>query len=115
MKIQLPNGQSHTLEDNIGIDEKMAVVEDLTKEWAVTIRLNWNSKNVKYFLDSLANYIVWHKEKSEQGYQDKEVLSRKRTEKLSRYKKTSKEVNFSDLNQNQKEALFGETRGTDNE
>lgn len=115
MKIQLPNGQQHNLDDGISLDEKKQVVEDLVEEWRSIIMLNWHSNGVKFFLDSLANYLVWHKEAEEIGYQDKDVLSKKRTERLVRYKKTSKEINFSDLNPNQKEVLFGEVRGADNE
>ncbi len=108
MKIQLPNGQQHILDENIPIEEKIKVVDEITEEWMPTIRKNWNSNSVKFFLDSLGNYLVWHKEPEEKGREDKDVLSRKKMEKMVRFKKTSKTVNFSDLGKEQRNLLFGE-------
>lgn len=113
MKIQLPNGQQHNLDENITLEEKKQVVGDLTEEFMSTIKLNWDSNSVKFFLDSLANYLVWHKEPEEKGSEDKEVLSRKKVEKMSRYKKTSKTINFTDLSLEHKEILLGEVRGAE--
>lgn len=76
--------------------------------------MNWEKNQIKFFLDSLANYLVWHKENREEGKrgsEDKEILSRKKMEKMVRFKKTSKEVNFSDLSKSQHESLFGESFG----
>lgn len=114
VKIQLPNGQQHILDENISLADKKKVVDDLTEEFLpiITEKLNWlNNNSVKYFLDSLSNYIVWHKELDEKGLEDKEILSRKKIEKMVRFKKTSKQINFSDLSNNQKELLFGERGG----
>jgi hypothetical protein len=108
MKIQLPNGQQHTLDEHISLDDKLKVVEELTEEFMEVIKLNWYSNSVKYFLDSLVNYIVWHKEPEEKGLEDKEILSRKKMEKMVRFKKTSKTTNFSDLSKSDSEKLFGE-------
>jgi len=108
MKIQLPNGQQHILDENIPMEEKLQIVDELTEEWMPTLRKNWNSNSVKFFLDSLGNYLVWHKEPEEKGREDKEVLSRKKMEKMVRFKKTSKTVNFSDLSKEQRNLLFGE-------
>ena len=111
MKIQLPNGQQHILDEHISLDEKLKVVEDLTEEFMEIIKLNWNSNSVKFFLDSLTNYIVWHKEDREEGkrgLEDKEILSKKKLEKMVRFKKTSKTTNFSDLSKADAERLFGE-------
>lgn len=113
MNIQLPNGQQQTLDENITIEEKKKVVNDLVDEWDSVISERWNSNSVKFFLDTLANYLVWHKEEKEKGKEDKFVLSRKKTEKLVRFKKTSKTINFTDLNNEIKEKLFGETRGAE--
>ncbi|MFQ3543626.1 hypothetical protein Q7A53_06025 [Halobacillus rhizosphaerae] len=108
MKIQLPNGSQLDLDESITLEEKLETVENLTEEWMPVIKDNWYSNSVKYFLDSLANYIVWHKEPDDKGLEDKEVMSRKKMEKLVRFKKTSKTINFSDLSTEYKEALFGE-------
>lgn len=113
MKIQLPNGRQHNLEESITLEEKLKIVESLTEEFHEIIIKNWNSNSVKFFLDSLTNYLVWHKEIEEKGSEDKEILSRKKVEKLTRYKKTSKQINFTDLSVDLKESLLGETRGAE--
>lgn len=79
------------------------------------LKSNWHSSSVKFFLDTLANYLVWHKETEEKGREDKFVLSRKKMEKLVRHKKTSKTTNFTDLPSELKETLLGEVRGTNND
>ncbi|AKQ08551.1 hypothetical protein PQE66_gp245 [Bacillus phage PBC2] len=66
------------------------------------------SNSVKYFLDTLTNYLVWHKEEDEKWTEDKEVLSRTKVEQMVKFKKRSKYVNFSDLSKEQSELLFGE-------
>src|SRR5690606_34727996 len=111
------------------------VVAGMVEEWNPILSTNWESFSVKVFLDSLANYLVWHKKAklgkncvlhrmanryvkfswamsesglAEKGQEDKYILSRKKMEMLVRYKKTSKTTNFTDLNESQKEVLFGE-------
>lgn len=111
MKIQLPNGQRHELDDGISLDEKVEVVEKLVSEWERIIILNWNSNSVRFFLDSLANYLVWHKEDPNDITEDKEVMSRNKTNRLHRGRI---DTPFSSLNSNQKELLFGEARGAEN-
>lgn len=70
--------------------------------------MNWHSNSVKYFLDSLTNYVVWHKDDEEKGREDKEILSKHKLEKMNKFKGRSKTVNFTDLTLDQKETLFGE-------
>lgn len=111
MKIQLPNGEQLTLDEHISLEEKLQIVKDLSEEFMPLLKLNWHSNSVKYFLDTLANYIVWHKEPEEKGTEDKEILSRKKMEKLVKFKKTSKTTNFTDLSETLKESLLGESRG----
>jgi len=108
MKIQLPDGKQRTLDEHIPLEDKKRIVEDLTEEWMTIIKLNWHSNSVKYFLDSLANYLVWHKEEDLKWTEDKEVLSRTKIEQMVRFKKRSKCINFSDLPEDQAELLFGE-------
>jgi len=108
MKIQLPNGKQKTLDDNIPLEEKKKVVQELTDKWEAIVRLNWHSKSVKYFLDSLANYLVWHKEEDEKQSEDKEVMSRNKTNRLHRGRK---DIPFSCLNDKDSELLFGERGG----
>lgn len=105
LKIQLPDGREKNLDENISLEEKVKVVEELSEEFLSTIQRNWNSNSVKFFLDSLANYMVWHKESEEKGLEDKEIMSRKKMEKLIRMKKTSKSLPFSSLTTLQKESI----------
>jgi len=112
MKIQLPNGQRHELDDGISLDNKIKVVEDLTEEWMDTITRNWDSNSVRFFLDSLANYLCWHKENLDDKSEDKEVMSKNKTNRLHRGRK---DIPFSSLNSQYREMLFGEVRGAENE
>lgn len=105
MKIQLPDGEQHELDENITLKEKLLITKELSERFLPIIHNNWNSNSVKFFLDSLTNYIVWHKEPEDKGTEDKEVLSRKKMEKMVRMKKTSKSVNFTDLSITHKELL----------
>ena len=104
MKIQLPNGERLNLDENITLQEKLEKVEDLTKEWESTIQHNWESISVRYFLDGLANYLVWHKEKEAKGKQDKEVLSIFKVEKMEGKRKANS-TPFSSLSKTKKDFL----------
>lgn len=105
MKIQLPDGEKHTLDEHITLEDKLVVVKELSEKFLPIIEKNWNSNSVKFFLDSLTNYLVWHKEPEDKGSEDKEILSRKKMEKLVKIKKTSKTTNFTDLSTVHKELL----------
>lgn len=113
MKIQLPDGRKEDLNEHITLDEKKQVVEELTERWMPTILLNWDSRSVRFFLDGLSNYLVWHKEEEEKNYsngkrergkQDKEVLSIKRIEEMEG-KRKARTIPFSCLSKTQKEAF----------
>jgi hypothetical protein len=110
MKIQLPNGSKLTLDENITLDEKRQIVEDLTEQWMPTLILNWHSTTVKFFLDNLANYLVWHKEEEDKNKQDKDILSVKRIEEMEG-RRQAKSIPFTSLSKTQKEA-FGMDGGT---
>jgi hypothetical protein len=104
MNIQLPNGKKYNLDETLTIEEKIKKVEEITEEWMPVIRANWFSDSIKFFLDSLANYLVWHKE--EDGIrEDKEVMSRNKTNRLVRGRK---DIPFSSLNSEDKALLLGE-------
>lgn len=111
MKIQLPNGNRLTLDEHITLDEKKQIVEDLTEEWLPTIKSNWHSNSIIFFLDGLANYLVWHKEEEEKNKQDKDVLSIKRIEEMEG-KRKAKSIPFTSLSKTQKESfgLEGDTQ-----
>lgn len=111
MKIQLPNGQKLTLDEHITLEEKKQIVEDLTETWMPIIKSNWHSNSIRFFLDNLANYLVWHKEEDEKNRQDKDILSVKRIEEMEG-KRKAKSVPFTSLSKTQKEAfgLDGDTQ-----
>lgn len=107
MKIQLPDGKRIKLEDNISLEEKKKVVKQLVDEWRDIVKTDkktWFSNAVKYFLDALANYLLWHKEKEQKWTEDKEVLSITKIEQMTG-KRKSKTVCFSNLSQDKKESL----------
>jgi len=102
VKVQLPNGEKLTLDLNISIECKLQIVEDLTKEWDSVIQANFrHSKSVRYFLDGLANYLVWHKEEEDKQKQDKEVLSIKKVEQMEGKRKANS-IPFSSLSTTKK-------------
>ncbi|SDX94963.1 hypothetical protein [Thermoactinomyces sp. DSM 45892] len=108
MKIILPNGEVVELDQHLNIHEKKEIVEKLKCEWIDTItkdKYAWFNNNTKYFLDSLANYLVWHKDNIDKCKHDKEVLSKKRVDKLSNFRKDSKEIPFSNLPKEQQQDL----------
>lgn len=108
MKIQLPNGKQHVLKDDITLEEKVKVVEELTEQWKSEIENSWDSNAVKFFLDSLSNYLVWHKDNEDANKEDKEVMSKNKTNRLYRGRK---DTPFSSLSKKDRSNLFGEARG----
>lgn len=107
MKIQLPNGDRLYLEDNIEFKEKLIKVEDLVDKWSSTIEINWGNNNIKFFLDGLANYLVWHKDSEDKYKEDREVLSIKKVEEMVG-KRKGKSIPFASLSKPQKEVILGE-------
>lgn len=102
MKIKLPDGQKIELDENISIDKKIDKVKKLLNDYMFEIENNWNSNSIKYFLDGLSNYLVWHKEKAEKGKEDKDILSIKKIEEMIG-KRKSKSMPFSSISTRQKE------------
>ena len=104
MIIQLPNGQKLTLEENIEINEKLLIVENLIIEWNPYLRKNWSTTPVRFFLDGLANYLVWHKDANNKNKHDKEILSVFKVNQMDGKRKANS-VPFSSLSTTNKEAL----------
>lgn len=106
MKIQLPNGKKINLNEDLTIEDKMILVLELTEEWSLVIndKKNWESNSVRFFIDGLANYLVWHKEEEEKNKQDKEVLSIKKVEQMVG-KRKGNSTPFSSLSVTQRENL----------
>lgn len=104
MRIQLPNGEKTTLDGNVGLDKKIEIVNELCSEWSEEIEQNWDSLTIRFFLDNLANYLVWHKEEEDKGNEDKEVLSVRKVEEMSG-KRKSRSIPFTSLSKPQRESL----------
>lgn len=104
MKIQLPNGQKLTLDEDKTLDEKLKIVEDLTNEWHSIIKKSWDSNSVRFFLDGLANYLVWHRDEEDKNRHDKDVLSIRKVEQMEGKRKANS-LPFSSLSTGKKELL----------
>ncbi len=96
MKIHLPDGRKAELDKNKDLNEKIAIVKELIDEWINEIYSNWNSNSVRFFLDGLANYLVWHKDEEKKGLEDREVLSIKKVEEMTG-KRRGKSTPFTSL------------------
>ena len=112
MKIMLPNGEKTYLEDGISLEQKKLIVQDMLVRFECEITKNWNSNTIRFFLDGLGNYLVWHKEPEDKGHEDKEVLSVTKVKRMSG-KDKPKELPFTYLTMENKYKLFGEVE--DNE
>lgn len=85
MKLQLPNGNRVELPKHETLNDVMRVVNRLLKEFDDTLLDNPTSPKVIYFLNGLSNYIVWFKDEEMKNKHDKEVLSREKTSKMTKY------------------------------
>ena len=112
MKIQLPNGQKKILDENISLESKKKIVEELIEEFRHLIISNWKSDSIKFFLDNLGNYLVWHREEEDRNKEDRDVLSIRRIEEMEGVRK-AKSLPFSSLSQRNKDKLFGEDGGNE--
>jgi len=81
-QVKLPNGDKHKLIKNVSIEEKKLIVESLLAQWDDVILENWNSNSITFFLDSLANYLVWHNDKDEIRKRNGEILSNRKNNKM---------------------------------
>jgi len=104
MKIRLPNGDKITLENDKTLEDKQVIVDKLIEDWSAEIENSWESNTIRFFLDNLANYLVWHKEEENKGKEDKDVLSVKKVEEMSG-KRKSKSIPFTSLSKPQRENL----------
>ncbi|GIN25566.1 hypothetical protein NSQ93_22660 [Bacillus sp. FSL W8-0445] len=104
MKIQLPNGIKLNLDENITLEQKLKKVEDLTNEWRSAIERNWDSNTIRFFLDGLANYLVWHKDEDDKNKHNKDMISNWKIEQMEGKRKTNS-IPFSSLSTINKELL----------
>ena len=83
MIIKLPSGEERELDNDITIDEKKEVCENLLLEFDEEIKDSWETHPVRYFLNGLSNYLCWDKTNF---YRDKEkgILSNSREKQMER-------------------------------
>lgn len=79
-------------------------VNNLIAEWADEIESNWDSLTIRFFLNNLADYLVWHKEEEDKGNEDKEVLSVRKVEEMNG-KRKNRSIPISSLSKPQRESL----------
>lgn len=104
MKVLLPNGESKYLKEYSNLNKRSKEVEELTERFSLEISMFWEDDRIKYFLDTLANYLVWHKDEDMFGEEDKEVMSIRKIEEMNGERK-SKSIPFTYLNSIQREEI----------
>ncbi|PES54524.1 hypothetical protein [Bacillus thuringiensis] len=103
MKILSPFGDKIELDNSLSLSQKVDKVSELVKEFETEIENNWESTNVRYFLDGLANYLVWHKEEEMKNKEDKEVMSVDKVKQMNSFR--GKSTNFTYLSEEEKASL----------
>lgn len=114
MKLTLPNGTERELRNDICIEDKVGLCDDLIIEFEEYLLDYKDKPSVQYFLNGMANYLCWHKEDVE-NYRDHDkdrgILSNEREKLIERNKYHSnyrKDKVFTDLSMNDNLYLFGE-------
>lgn len=110
MRIRLPSGEERELDNNIPIEEKMTLCEELITEFGTEISESWETHPVRYFLNGLSNYLCWDKS---EYYRDKEkgILSNSREKQMERIRyhgRWRKDTIFTDLTAKDEINIFGE-------
>lgn len=85
MRILSPRGEKIDLDVSLDLKERVIEIEKLVDQYETDIQNNWDSNKVKFFLDGLANYLVWYKDEEMKNKEDKEILSGNKLKKLSRF------------------------------
>lgn len=110
MRIRLPNGEERELDNDISIDKKKELCEELLLEFDSEITSAWETHPVRYFLNGLSNYLCWDKT---HYYRDKEkgILSNSREKQMERVRyhgRWRKDTIFTDLQAGDELTIFGE-------
>lgn len=110
MMIMLPNGEERELDNDISIDKKKELCEELLLEFDSEINSSWETHPVRYFLNGLSNYLCWDKT---DFYRDKEkgILSNSREKQMERVRyhgRWRKDTIFTDLSAGDEMTIFGE-------
>lgn len=111
MMLVLPNGEQKILSNDITLEEKLILCEELIAEFDDDIIDSIDSQSTTYFLNGLSNYLCWHKENLGDRDRNNGILSNeieKRMEKKRYHGKSRKDTIFSDLNMSDEIKIFGE-------
>lgn len=108
--VKLPNGEEKKLDNDLDIEDKIKICEELIDEFDEDIVEYSSQHKIIYFLNGLANYICWHKEE-ERTDKENNILSNNREKVMSRKKyhgRYRKDTLFSDLGTKDEIRIFGE-------
>lgn len=111
MRIKLPDGEERILDNDICLDEKLSECQKLIDEFDEYILDSWQNHNVSYFLNGLANYIIWHKDSTSERDKENGILSNSREKQMSKQRyhgRYRKDTLFTDLNTKEELEIFGE-------
>lgn len=111
MKISLPNGEERSLSNDISLDEKMSICENLIEEFDEYLLNSNKSNNINYFLSGLANYLCWHKEELGDRDRNNGIMSNGKEKEMERKRyhgRYRKDTLFSDLSAGDGMKIFGE-------
>lgn len=98
MKLKLPDGEKVELSRDNDIEKRMKYVKETLDKFEDFIVENYDTKQVKYFLEGCANYLVWCKDEDSDVSHNKKIIQREKTIRLnSGYDKN--EIPFSSLSQ----------------
>lgn len=95
MKLKCPDGKEIILDDNLDLSEKFQLIKNIANMYDLYITGNWESSSVKFFLNGLSNYIIYHKE-LDSSNTNSDIMSKSRIKKLKKFDKNN--VLFSELN-----------------
>ena len=88
MNLRCPDGKKIVLDENLSLDEKKDVANELLKKYYQYVCCSWGTESVNYFLNGLANYLIYHREVGDYSH-DKDVLSKRKMSKLKKYDKNN--------------------------
>jgi len=103
MKLILPDGKEVRLDKTLDIEAKKKVVDGILTEWGDYFRRYWNNIKTAVALEVISDYLVWTKDESQKGKEDKEILSVDKTRWMK--KGRQKEIHFGAMSAEEKVRL----------
>lgn len=111
MMLVLPNGEQKILSNDITLEEKLILCEELIAEFDDDIIDSIDSQSVTYFLNGLSNYLCWHKEDETVRDRQNGILSNEKEKLMQRKRyhgRNRKDTIFTDLSMSDEIKIFGE-------